>query len=126
LDTTTLLSAQEAKDRLRDIVEGFFFRRLRTEDGKPIRHLLVKSPPGLGKTTQAIEWAIRYREGKNGRRFLDDINEAGVPAQVSIFVPRHRLAEELREVIEGAFQERGELIRVPTSGDFERPPGRPG
>jgi hypothetical protein len=27
-----LLSAQEAKDRLREIVEGFFFRRLRGED----------------------------------------------------------------------------------------------
>jgi hypothetical protein len=35
--TTTLLSAQEAKERLRDIVEGFFFRRIRTEDGKPSR-----------------------------------------------------------------------------------------
>jgi len=26
--TTTLLSADEAKDRLREIVDGFFFRRL--------------------------------------------------------------------------------------------------
>ena len=40
--STVLLSAQEAKDRLREIVEGFFFRRLRTEDGKRIRRLLVK------------------------------------------------------------------------------------
>ena len=31
--STALLSAQEAKDRLREIVEGFFFERLRTEDG---------------------------------------------------------------------------------------------
>ena len=34
--STTLLSAQEAKERLREIVEGFFFRRLKTEDGKRI------------------------------------------------------------------------------------------
>ena len=27
-----LLSAQEAKERLREIVEGFFFRRLKGED----------------------------------------------------------------------------------------------
>ena len=27
--STVLLSAQEAKERLREIVEGFFFRRLR-------------------------------------------------------------------------------------------------
>jgi hypothetical protein len=31
---TTLLSAHEAKERLRDIVEGFFFQRLKTEGGK--------------------------------------------------------------------------------------------
>ena len=46
-----LLSAEEAKARLREIVEGFFFRRLTTEDGKAIRRLVVKSPPGLGETT---------------------------------------------------------------------------
>jgi hypothetical protein len=39
--SSTLLPAQEAKERLREIVEGFFFRRLRTEDGKRIRRLLV-------------------------------------------------------------------------------------
>jgi hypothetical protein len=82
--STALLSAGEAKEKLREIVEGFFFRRLRTEDGKRISRLLVKSPPGLGKTREAIEWAIRYRESRGDRRFLDDINEAGVPAQTSI------------------------------------------
>jgi hypothetical protein len=30
IPSTTLLLAQEAKDRLRQIVEGFFFRRLTT------------------------------------------------------------------------------------------------
>jgi hypothetical protein len=49
-----LLSAEEAKARLREIVEGFFFRRLKGEDGKHIRRLLVRSPPGLGKTREAI------------------------------------------------------------------------
>jgi hypothetical protein len=57
--STALLSAQEAKDRLREIVERFFFRRLRTEDGKRVGRLLVKSPPGLRNTRQAIERAIR-------------------------------------------------------------------
>jgi hypothetical protein len=45
--STVLLSAEEAKERLREIVEGFFFRRLRSEDDKRISRLLVKSPPGL-------------------------------------------------------------------------------
>jgi hypothetical protein len=115
--STTLLSAQEAKERLREIVEGFFFRRLRTEDGKRIRRLLVKSPPGLGKTREAIDWAIHYQAeqaGKDGTRLsIGDFNEAGVTAQTSIFVPRHQLAEEMRGVIECAFRERGELITVP-------------
>jgi len=115
--STVLLSAQEAKDRLREIVEGFFFRRLKGEDGKRIGRLLVKSPPGLGKTRQAIEWAIRYQAdqvGQDGRRLvLGDFNEAGVPAQTSIFVPRHQLAVELKGVIEQAFGDRGEVIAVP-------------
>jgi hypothetical protein len=79
IPSTTLLSAQEAKDRLREIVEGFFLRRLKTEDGKRIRRLLVKSPPGLGKTREAVHWAIRYQseqEGKDGTGLLvDDLNE---------------------------------------------------
>ena len=117
ISSTALLSAQEAKDRLREIVEGFFFRRLTAGDGKRVGRLLVKSPPGLGKTREAIHWAIRYQaeqEGKDGTRLsLDDFNEAGVPAQTSIFVPRHHLAEELRGVIEHGFRERGEQITVP-------------
>ena len=98
--STVLLSAEEAKERLREIVEGFFFRRLRSEDGKRVGRLLVKSPPGLGKTTQAIECAIRYQaeqEGKDGGRlFLGDFNEAGVPAQTSIFVRTAQLRARRR------------------------------
>jgi hypothetical protein len=104
----TLLSAQEASGRLREIVEGFFFRRLRSEDGKRIGRLLVKSPPGLCKTREAIDWAIRYQAEQEGKDFrlvlIADHNEAGVTAQTSIFVPRHQLAEELRELIEGPFE----------------------
>ena len=115
--TSVLLSAEEAKDRLREIVEGFFFRRLRSEDGKRIGRLLVKSPPGLGKTREAVHWAIRYQAEQKGKDFrrvpIADHNEAGISAQTSIFVPRHQLAEELREVIERAFRERGESITVP-------------
>jgi hypothetical protein len=44
---------------------------------------------------------------------VGDFNEAGVTAQTSIFFPRHQLAEELREVIERAFQKRGEQVSVP-------------
>jgi len=33
------------QERLPEIVEGFFFRWLRTEDGKRVGRLLVKSPP---------------------------------------------------------------------------------
>ena len=83
--SAALLSAEEAKKRLREIVQGFFFRRLRSEDGKRIGRLLVKSPPGLGKTTQPVELAIHYQAeqvDKDGTRlWIGDLNEAGVPAR---------------------------------------------
>jgi hypothetical protein len=41
-------TAEEAKEKLREIVEGFFFRWLRSEDGKRIERLLIKSPLGYG------------------------------------------------------------------------------
>ena len=62
--STTLLSAEEAKERLREIVEGFFFRRLTTEDGDRIRRLLVKSPPGLGKASDRMGYPLSGRQGR--------------------------------------------------------------
>jgi hypothetical protein len=100
IPSTTLLSAQEAKDRLGEIVEGFFFRRLRAGDARRVGRLLVKSPPGLGKTTQAIECAIRYQaeqEGKDGGPLIPwRLHEAGVPAQTSIFVSTAQLRARRR------------------------------
>ena len=55
IPSAVLLSAQEAKDRLREIIEGFFFRCRDGEGQPPARHLLVRSQPGLGKTGQAVE-----------------------------------------------------------------------
>ncbi len=85
--STALLSAGEAKDRLREIAEGFFFRRLRTNDGKRVERLLVRSPSGLGKTREAVEWAMAYQTeqaGKGGTRLsVGDFNQAVVPAQTS-------------------------------------------
>ena len=43
IPSTTLLSAQEAKDRLREIIEGFFFQRLRTEDGNDAASVAASS-----------------------------------------------------------------------------------
>jgi hypothetical protein len=56
---SSLLSTQDAKDRLREIVEGFFFGRLRTEDAKRAGRAARQSPPELRKARQAIERAIR-------------------------------------------------------------------
>jgi hypothetical protein len=62
--STALLSAQKASERLREIVEGFFFRRLRAEDGKAIRRLQVKCPPRLGKTR--TQWFAELPGGQEG------------------------------------------------------------
>jgi hypothetical protein len=115
---TALLSAQDAKERLREIVEGFFFRRRDEQGQPPARHLLVRSPPGLGKTKQAMEWAIRYQttqESKDSILHLSrvDITPAGAWAQVAIFVPRHELAGEVKEVIEQNRERLGKPVVVP-------------
>jgi hypothetical protein len=82
------------------MVEGFFFRRLTSEDGKRIRRLLVKSPPGLGKRREAIDCAIRYQAeqaGKDGTRLsVGDFNEAGVTARKQLIGDR-RLSDALAE-----------------------------
>jgi hypothetical protein len=113
-----LLAGQEAKERLREIVEGFFFRRLTGEDGKPVRQLLVRSPPGLGKTKEAMEWATRYQTEQAAKEsifdlYMDDITGGGVRAQVAIFVPRHELAHEIKQVIEGNRAALGKPVTVP-------------
>jgi len=77
--SSALLSAQEATELLREIVERFFFRRLGTRDRKRVGRLLLKNRPGLGKTREAIHWAIRHQAEQQGkdRLSLDDVNEAG-------------------------------------------------
>src|SRR5215831_16316679 len=101
----------------RDNRRVLFPRRRR--DGEPLaRHLLVRSPPGLGKTKEAMEWATRYQteqEGKDSilQMFRIDITAAGAKAQVAIFVPRHELPQEVKEVIEENRQKLGEPVNVP-------------
>lgn len=99
------------------IVEGFFFRQ-RSEQGQPPpRHLLVKSPPGLGKTREAMDWATRYQkqqaEASILRLYRDEFTGAGVRTQTAIFVPRHELAREVKEVIERNRAALGTPVEVP-------------
>jgi hypothetical protein len=48
--SSDVLSAHYAKDRLREIVEGFFSRLLRSEEGERVGRLLVKRPTTCGKS----------------------------------------------------------------------------
>jgi hypothetical protein len=66
--STTLLSAQEAKERMREIVEGFFVRRLRTEDGKRVGRLLALETPHLRQNGPAPQ-ANAPKRGRNPRKF---------------------------------------------------------
>jgi hypothetical protein len=116
--STILLSAQEAKERLREIVEGFFFRRRDAQGQVPARQLLVRSPPGLGKTKEAVEWATRYQTQQAQSPSISrlsrlDITPAGAWQQVAIFVPRHELAREIKEVIERNREKLKAPIEVP-------------
>ena len=116
--STIPLSAQEAKDRLREIVEAFFFWRRSDQGRPPAPQHLVRSPPGLGKTKEAMEWATRYQTEQQGKDSIlelsrSDITLAGVWAQVAIFVLRHELAQEVKEVIQRNREDLGEPVVVP-------------
>jgi hypothetical protein len=114
----TLLSVEQAGEQLREIVEEFFFRR-RKDEGKPLaRQVLVRSPPGLGKTNEAMEWATRYQTEQEEKKSLahltlDDITPAGAWQQVAIFVPRHEMAQQVKEVIENNRRMLGQPVKVP-------------
>jgi hypothetical protein len=113
-----LLSPEEAKEKLRELIEGFFFRHRDAQGQVPARQLLVRSPPGLGKTKEAMEWATRYQTEQAARPRIAqlsrlDITPAGAWQQVAIFVPRHELAQEVKEVIEHNREGLGAPVEVP-------------
>jgi hypothetical protein len=122
-ESDDLLSADEAKAQLRDMIEQFFFRKLVLKEGSPpVRQLLVKSPPGLGKTKEAMRWAIRYqpKQGKKTKNFasildmaFEDFGPADVVAQCAIFVPRHQLAKQIKRTIKGEARKIGRAVAVP-------------
>jgi hypothetical protein len=65
-----------------------------------------------------MEWATRYQteqESKDSILHMSriDITPAGAWAQVAIFVPRHELAGEVKEVIERNREQLGEPVVVP-------------
>jgi hypothetical protein len=114
----TLLSVEQAGEQLRQIVEEFFFRRRNDHRQPPARQVLVRSPPGLGKTKEAMEWATRYQTEQEEKKsladlYLDDITPAGAWQQVAIFVPRHELAQQVKEVIERNRGRLGQPVEVP-------------
>jgi hypothetical protein len=113
----TLLSAEQASEQLRNIIEKFFSWSLQTEGGKTISRLLVKSPPGLGKTREAMDWATQYqtdreqRTKKFGPRRVGELMD--LKGRFALFVPRHALATEIKSVIEDGYQKLGRSIEVP-------------
>ena len=117
-----LLSAKQADAELKGLVEAFFLRKLK-EPGtdKPAHQVLMKSPPGLGKTTHALEWAFKYQRRQESKAekgeilelTWDDIGAHGVIAQTAIFAPRHYLAKQAKSLIESYSKMLGHPITVP-------------
>jgi hypothetical protein len=89
--STILLSAQEATARLRNIVAGFFFRRLRTEDGKRIRRLLVKSRRGWTRSDKRSKGRPAIGKPRTACRFaqarLGDKADAGSRSRSRLHSP---------------------------------------
>jgi Rad3-related DNA helicase len=112
-----LLSATEAKQRLLHIIEQFFSWKLQAGGGKTVSRLLLKSPPGLGKTREALDWAAQYqtdrerRTGGFGPRRVGELLD--LMGRAAVFVPRHALAVEVKKVVERSLTELGRAVEVP-------------
>jgi hypothetical protein len=57
---TDLLSAQEAGERLREVVEGFFFWKRRTEDRKARRTAARQKSAWVGQDNAGAPMGVRY------------------------------------------------------------------
>ena len=105
-----LLSPEDAALRLVDTLKDYFtWKMANPETGKPSTRVLLKSPPGLGKTQTAFEQAIDYQlemgEGQPytfsqaAKHSIGDVGRTGI-ARTLIITHRHHLAREAKERIE--------------------------
>jgi len=93
------LSAEKASARLREIQTDFFAR-------PKGRRLLIKAPPGLGKTALALIEGLRHSigflpEGDLGAIRLEDILDKD--RQVAFFVPTHKLAGQMGDDVKAIY-----------------------
>jgi hypothetical protein len=91
------LSAAEASQRLEDLQVNFY-------SDPSGRRLLIKAPPGLGKTAIALTEGLRHSIGylpDTPRLRLGDIRED--MRQVAFFVPTHQLAGQLGDDVRARF-----------------------
>ena len=77
--STVLLSAEQATEKLPQIVEGFFFRHRDGQGQRPARRLFVRSAPGLGKTSKTSWSRAPVRHGVDPREALGAV--LGVAAE---------------------------------------------
>jgi hypothetical protein len=117
LPSRPLLSAEAANQQLRDIVEKFFSWALPGDDGSAVTRLLVRSPPGLGKTREALDWATQYQtDREHGTRKFGGLRIgelSDLRGRFAVFVPRHALADEIKPDIEGFYRRLGRPVMVP-------------
>lgn len=122
--SNTLLPPREAADRLESILQDYFAWTLTDpKTGKALKRVLLKSPPGLGKTENALTAAVLHQLNLGFGQYplpykaisdtrLGDVGPTGLGKTV-IFAHRHDLARQVKQVIEAQSNKKGVSMAAP-------------
>jgi hypothetical protein len=97
-----LMEVEEATTKLRDELESFLAYRSKERRPDVVRHVLIRSPAGLGKTTSCVDLAVDYIVQATSRNFMEmkwgEFDTDWDP-KWAFYVKTHALAKELSETV---------------------------
>jgi hypothetical protein len=119
METFSALTPEEARTINNKAIQSFLEERQIEALPKDTKTLLVVSPAGLGKTTSVSEKSAKYVYEAEKLDHLEEILKLTLDSPIPDFQPHfvfyvktHKLAEELKDKIEGALKRLGQPISL--------------
>lgn len=105
------VEAREAHSLLERAISQFIDYRNRQRDPETVRHVLIRSPAGLGKTTSCVDLAVDYIVEETSRPVLERTwgeFDTDWDPKWAFYVRTHALAKELENTIVEKYAENDE------------------